>query len=77
MVEAKEENGGREETRTPDLYRVNERLTDIFNNLESADGNASQRKYVLSKDTVYHDVYHPLQRDRAIGVDDICRFSAQ
>ena len=45
-------------TRTPDLYRVNESLTSIYNNIGSTDGDRKHWKYVVVDEVVYHDVYH-------------------
>jgi hypothetical protein len=48
-------------TRTPDLYRVKEQLTNIFNNFESTDGTVSHWKYSVREIIVYHDVYHDVE----------------
>ena len=55
-----EKNGGDDGTRTRGLCRDSEKLTSIFNDFESTDGNASHWKYVVSKGNVYHDGYHGL-----------------
>ena len=47
-------------TRTPDLYRVNESLTSIYNNIGSTDGDRKHWKYTVVDEVVYHDVYHDL-----------------
>jgi len=44
-----ERNGRHEETRTPDLYRVNESITSHFNNLRETDGFLSCCKYVQAE----------------------------
>jgi hypothetical protein len=59
-----ERNGGDDGTRTRGLCRDSEKLTSIFNDFESTDGNASHWKYVVSRTNVYHDVYHELIYDR-------------
>ena len=51
-------NGRHVGTRTPDLYRVNESLTSIYNNIGSTDGDRKHWKYVVVDEVVYHDVYH-------------------
>jgi hypothetical protein len=56
-----ENNGRPGRTRTSDLFRVNEQLTSIFNNLESTDGIVSHGKYVVDNLIVYHDVYQRQQ----------------
>ena len=53
-----QKNGGDDGTRTRGLCRDSEKLTSIFNDFESTDGNASHRKCVVSEAIVYHDVYH-------------------
>ena len=52
------ENGRHVGTRTPDLYRVNESLTSIYNNIGSTDGDRKHWKYTVDGEVVYHDVYH-------------------
>jgi hypothetical protein len=82
FLQVLERNGGDDETRTRGLCRDSERLTSIFNDFENADGIASQHKYVLSKDIVYHKVYHPfsvtaIKGPKVFWVVDICLFSPQ
>ena len=62
-----EKNGGDDGTRTRGLCRDSEKLTSIFNDFESTDGNASHRKYVVSRTNGYRDVYHELVYDRFLG----------
>jgi len=45
-------------TRTSDLFRVKEKLTNVSNNFESTDGNRSRWKYMDSRVVVYPVVYH-------------------
>jgi hypothetical protein len=55
-----EKNGGDDGTRTRGLCRDSEKSTSIFNDFESTDGDASHWKYVVSKTSVYRDVYREL-----------------
>jgi hypothetical protein len=50
--------GGDDGTRTRGLCRDSEKLTSIFNNLESTDGIVSHWKYTVGEVIVYHGVYH-------------------
>ena len=50
-------NGGDDGTRTRGLCRDSERLTSIYNNIGSTDGDRKHWKYTVIREVVYHDVY--------------------
>ena len=60
FLQPTERNGGDDGTRTRGLCRDSERLTSIFNDFESTDGDVSHWKYAVGEAIVYRDVYHDI-----------------